>query len=401
MTATAAPHGAEVYRPARAQDRDALVRLWAEAFNMPASVVPDRERVLGLDAFRVVETAAGELAAGGLLLEMGQFFSGVSIPCVGLGAIAVPANQRGRGVARRYLEAILRELHGRGVPISSLYPASLTLYRRVGYDVGGRNIQRDVNPALINVREPLGSIAPISEHDHATVKNLHRRMAERENGVMDRPQWRWDDLLKDREDGPLRFRYLARNECDEPGGYIVYRVCDMPGNYKQLIVDDVCAVDAVSARRLLALLSESRAQISNVVLFGAWRDLLELLTPERVMAPSRGGPWFLRIVELRSALELRRWPRLLSGEVHLRIADDTLPENAGDWVCRFDAGHMTLERGGRGEVQLDIGALAMLYGACWTPDQLVAAGRLNADAANLELLTLLFSGPPAWMSDRF
>ena len=76
----------------------------------------------------------GDLVGGLGILFMGQWFGGRSVRTGGIAAVGVPPEERGEGAAEALMTSVLRGLRKRGVPISTLYPSNLRLYRKVGYE---------------------------------------------------------------------------------------------------------------------------------------------------------------------------------------------------------------------------------------------------------------------------
>jgi len=62
----------------------------------------------------------------------GQDFGGRRVPMAGLSSVAVAPHRRGEGLARRVITMCLADRRERGQAISSLYPATTGLYRRLG-----------------------------------------------------------------------------------------------------------------------------------------------------------------------------------------------------------------------------------------------------------------------------
>ena len=72
----------------------------------------------------------GRASAVLTLIPMAQWFGGRSVPMTGVNLVGTAPEARGRGVATRMMIAAVREMRKNGVPISTLYPAKQTLYRR-------------------------------------------------------------------------------------------------------------------------------------------------------------------------------------------------------------------------------------------------------------------------------
>ncbi len=71
------------------------------------------------------------------LIPMGQWFGGRSVPMTGITAVGVALDQRGREVGNALLRHALHELHKSETPLTALYPSSLQVYPKVGFELDG------------------------------------------------------------------------------------------------------------------------------------------------------------------------------------------------------------------------------------------------------------------------
>ncbi|HMD25079.1 MAG TPA: GNAT family N-acetyltransferase, partial [Streptosporangiaceae bacterium] len=69
--------------------------------------------------------------------DMRQWWCGRAVPMAGVASVKVAPEDRGRGVARRLMTALLDEVAARGHPLSVLYPATMPLYRSLGWERAG------------------------------------------------------------------------------------------------------------------------------------------------------------------------------------------------------------------------------------------------------------------------
>jgi predicted acetyltransferase len=76
-------------------------------------------------------------------------------------------------------------------------------------------------------------------------------------------------------------------------------------------------------------------------------------------------------------------------------------ENNGQFVLTVSGGRGEVTRGGKGELQLDVRALAPLYTGLFTPYQLQLTGQIVATDDALTVATQLFTGSEPWMPDKF
>src|SRR5262249_14270704 len=120
---------------------DALLDLRVRAFGLMASgerdhwqadqepVIRDR-RCLGAFAGR-------RLVAAARFHDMAQWWNGRAVPMAGVAGVMVAPEERGRGVGRALVTALLELIAARGYPLSVLFPTTLPIYRSLGWEIAG------------------------------------------------------------------------------------------------------------------------------------------------------------------------------------------------------------------------------------------------------------------------
>jgi predicted acetyltransferase len=100
-------------------------------------------------------------------------------------------------------------------------------------------------------------------------------------------------------------------------------------------------------------------------------------------------------------LAARGYPAGYEGELHIRVEDNLLPWNTGDYVLEVAFGRGKVRRGGRGDLRTGVRGLAALYSGHVAPVELRAMGAMDGDDATIAAATLMFASPSPWMSDQF
>jgi predicted acetyltransferase len=75
-----------------------------------------------------------------------------------------------------------------------------------------------------------------------------------------------------------------------------------------------------------------------------------------------------------------------------------IESNEGPFIIAIDRGHARVERGGRGEIEVDVRALAAMYSGFAHAYSMIGAGLLRGDASSLEAI---FAGPEPWCCDHY
>ena len=342
--------------------------------------------------------------------DMLQWWHGRAVPMAGVASVKVAPEHRGKGIGRQLMTAVLALIAERGYPLSALFPATMPLYRSLGWELAGSKYEAVV-PArsLWSLRAPDAAAAgPAAEaevrragpDDAAEVTAIIGRVHEaaRDSGPLTwdpSPAARW----LDRDD---MYAYLTSD------GFAAYR---WDGGGKGLFVERVHGASAQTLRALWSVIA-SHASIAATVRVGlAPGDPLWWLTHERDAAITKRSMWMLRVVDAQAAIEARGFPAGVSVSVPLLINDDTRPANTGRWRLTVSDGKGMLipnESGILSPAQPDSGTaltlgargLAALYGgapvATLRLAGVAAGGSPETDAA----LDAAF-GATAFMVDDF
>ena len=373
----------------------ALERVLQQSFGIPNLPWTSWFERVGRERIRVVR-AQGRVVAGLGVYSLAQFWGGEVVPMGGVAGVGVAAEVRGTGIARAMMAETLRELRGAGVPLSALYPSTTALYRAVGYEQAGTKITWEAPlAALPRGRHDL-AVQAVDPHDRAFAP-LYTARARCWNGHLDRPAAIWSRIADPY--GEVAYAYTIGRE-DDPVAYLVHTQKAIRAIHYEVVVRDLVWSTRAGADRVIALLSYLRSLGDKLVWTGVASDPLVSLLPEQTARVRDHQRWMLRIVDVPRALAQRGYAPV-DGEVHLQLTDDVLPENAGAWTLRVRGGRAEVDRGGRGEVALDVAALACLYSGFATPLVLRARAALRCEDAQAALLTALFAGEEPWMCDHF
>jgi len=385
------------YRMIRPGEVPVLKALLRHAYTMSGEE-PDRYVArIGEDNVRIVHSEH-QLAAAASLIRMGQYFGGRSIPCAGVAAVAVAPEFRGHGVATRLMKELLRELSETRVPLSALYPATMELYRKVGYGFGGSRVQWETDTRDIGLRFHAFDMVPADAEDLAEFKRLYALNAVVASGHLDRNQARWDLILSPH--AADHRAWIVRGP-DANLGYVVIKGIRTEERAYSLEVVDWVALNRQAAQRILTFLCDYGTVHRKVRWLGAPADPLSTLIPESRARVAVSEPWFLRIVDVEEALRQRGYPRTLEAELHLEVQDDVIKRNNDRFILNVADGRCVVRRGGRAHLRIDVRELASIYTRALSPMELGRVGTVASTEHALEIATLIFSGPAPWMAERF
>lgn len=365
----------------------------------PSSWQTYSQEIVGLENFRIIRQS-GKIIGGLAILHMGQWYCGESVPMAGIAAVGIAPEHRGTGAVFELLKFTLKELHAKGVPLSTLYAATQRPYRKVGYEQGGICYGWELPTNSIQLSDRTLPMQPVIPVCQEAFYNLYHQKAKVTNGHLDRNQSIWKTIVEpEKETEQIFYAYLI-GAAAQPEGYIIFNQ-KREENDRLIYIRDWVVLTAAAARRFWTFLGDHRSLVKKVRWCSSAVEPLMLLLPEQTNNIRFSEHWMLRIIDVSQALVKRGYPLTIETELHLEVFDDLLPENNGKFVLSVSQGRGEVTKGGRGELQLDVRGLTSLYTGLFTPHQLKLAGKLEAKATALSTATEIFAGLLPWMPDFF
>ena len=348
-----------------------------------------------LEDLRVVR-ANGKVVGGLVLLPMGQFFGGRSVPMTGIGGVGIEPEHRASGLASVLMRSVVEELHNNGCALSALYPATVPVYRRVGYESAGSYLNYAIGSDLIDVRDR--ELTVELSDDTEIFKTIYRQRARTTSGNLDRSEYYWERVL----DPPrtTQHRYVVRGP-DGPEGYVLFTQPSPEGWKYDLALRDVVALTPRAARRLWTFFADHRSFAGKVKWTGPAGDPFTFPLREQAWELERSWSWMLRVTDVERALTERGYAPAVETELGLKIVDDVLEANNGTFTLEVSGGKGQLTRNGTADVTIDVRGLAPLYTGFMTAESLKPAGYIDGSDEALSRASAIFAGPGPWLADFF
>lgn len=332
-----------------------------------------------------------------------QWFAGRSIPMSGVFGVATLPEHRGGGVMREVVSTLMREAHGRGTPITALFPAVLGPYRSLGYEVAGtyneHRLRIDTIPAGI------GDVSAIREYtpeDLPAVRACWSRAMHDANGTTepDGDGWWVHRTFNPRMDPTLRAVVVPTVDGDGIEAFASFTRAPAAGTLDVafgLECEPLAAVTERGLRSLLAYFRGYRGLGQWVQWVGAPNDAATMLIPEYGVLHQWRYPWMLRLLHVDEALRARGWPADARAEVAFAVDDPMFPANAGPWRLSVANGEAKVAHSdGVDSKPLTIGTLSALFSGYLRPHDAVRVGLMDADDPAVGSFATLFAGPDPW-----
>jgi len=347
------------------------------------------------------------LVAAARYHDMVQWWQGRCLPMAGVASVMVAPEDRGRGTGRALMTALLGLIAERGYPVSVLYPATMAIYRSLGWEIAGgqdtvvipaRSLRSLVSPdpwladpgpatgergaVAAGVAERTageraavapgaaergagerGAVAPgAAEHGAgdaglrrcgpedsgqvlAVIGGVHEAL--RDSGPNTRDEATVRRWLGDED----RYAYLA------PDGFLAYRWRN--GN-DEILVERALASSAATTRALWAIIASHSSIAGTVRGRVGPADPLRWLISEPDLALARAHEWMLRVVDAAAAVAGRGFPPTAEVTTRLRLADAACLGNDGLWTLEVSGGKGVLTHGKPAAAAMTAGAPLVL-----------------------------------------
>jgi len=381
------------------EDALSFERLITTCFGIPPEYSGALLQRVGIENVRLIGTGR-DAPAGLAILHMGQYFGGRRVSCAGISAVGVAPEARGRGLGKLLMTSMLVELAERRTAISCLYPATLTLYRGVGYEIAGGRYESRIPASALAYGPSALAITPIESLSDEAMRVCQRSSAQRSDGAIERPAPLWARVGEHR--GETRSGYAASDAQGVVHGYVWYaRRSAGTTLVHDLVTSDLCVIDRDGALALAAFLHRHRSMVRDVVWYGGAHDAFRDALAEVGAATSLASSWMIRMVDVERAFQERGFPRTLSGTLELEIEDTLLERNHGRFVLRVENGTAQVERGGSGRLFVPVTDLAAIFTGYASAETRARFGGVRGAESDLALFTSLCAGAAPAMPDMF
>ncbi len=366
---------------------------------------------VGHEHLRVLREPDGSVSASLVLIPMGQYFGGRSVEMEGVAGVAVPPEGRGKGAGLRLMQAQVRDAAARGVPISSLFVSTQSLYRQVGYEQAGVLFETTLPLRTIGVRERGLVARELEASDQGVVAACYARFAARYDGTLDRGPYVWGRVRENRGESRRGFGFFGEGKKGTPGEleaylYFAQQRKESTGRH-DVAISDLAFTTARSGRRLLGFLSDLATVGDDATFDGPAVHPLMSLLPQQYFSSRFVDLSMLRLNLVKEALEARGYLRGINAEFVVEVEDDLIDVNTGAWRVRVENGRAEAARAsgnlprGIPTIRCDVRGLAAVYAGYCSATSAAGLGWVEGDAEALAAVDGVFASNGPWMADRF
>jgi predicted acetyltransferase len=334
----------------------------------------------------------GDLLVGrALIWPFRQWWGGRDVAMAGVAGVVVAPDYRGRGVGGLLMDGIIERGRELGFALSALYPATVPVYRRRGYEIAGGQYRvsldarslRDLGAGSASLREATPDDAEL------IVAIMRERFASgRDNGPK-------DDVVEE-----------LREELADPGifAYVADRgVVAYGWDGSDLSVHRLVAADPETARALWAVVGSGSSIAKTVHAYVSPDDPVVHLLGDGIARDVQVSRWMLRCLDAVAAIAGRGFPIGVEADVAMALDDAQVPANrlAGRLRVSGGTGELVVGEAEPNAVRLSANGFAALYAGTPT-SALEASGLLSGGSGDDRArLDAAFGGRPAYLLDFF
>ncbi len=303
----------------------------------------------------------------------------------------------GRGIMKRLLRIVLTRIREDGRSLALLFPYSIPLYRKFGWEIVSNKISYKVKdtqiyPGRRTDRAP-GYVRRVA-WDNPEFMNLHARFALRTHGCILRDQVAWEEYWRwDEEDTIVAMYY---NEGDEAMGYMVYMIKEDVMHIKEMVY-----LSMEAQKGLWDYISAHYSMIDEVRGNSYRNELMAFILEDGNVTEAIRPYMMARIVDVRMFFEDYRADDAEADVCFaFKVEDPFLEWNNGTFNVLFHKGRAELtDREPDHVLSMSIGTLTTLLLGYMSASQLERLERIEGPHKAIEALDEILIHEIPYISD--
>lgn len=287
----------------------------------------------------------------------------------------------GRGIMSRLLRQSLHRMREKRQPLALLYPYSIPLYRRFGWEIISNKISYTVKDRQIPSRVKAPGFVHRVAWDNRDFMELHNKFARQTHGCLYRDALAWEEYWRwDEDDTKVAIYYGAEGQ---PYGYMVYLIRE-----DRMFVKEMIYMNREAQKGLWEYIRAHDSMIDEVKGNTYFNEPVAFDMDDGDIRETIRPYIMGRIVDLEAFLE--HYPCDPSEQnvcIAFEVTDPVLEWNDRSFRVLFDGGRCRLtDAPAQHTVQLSIGTLTTLLLGYKTAAQLARTERIRGSAEAVQRL---------------
>lgn len=309
-------------------------------------------------------------------------------------SVATYPEYSGMGLMSKLMKQSLTEMRENGQSLGLLYPYSIPLYRKRGWEIVSDKMSYRIRDVQLprNIDVP-GYVRRVPQ-ESMDLRNLHTQFAQQTHGCLFRNHLAWDEYWRwDEDDTNVAIYY---NQHDKPQGYMVYLIKNDIMYIKEMIYLDI------EARKGLRKYMSAHESMVDEVRGSNYFSEPIAFSLEDSDIPETIRPYIMgRIIDLDTFILSYNFSPNVDGQtLTLDIEDPFLEWNNKSFTLRFQDG-----KGGFCEMEspykarMSIGTLTTLLLGYKRASKLAKLEKIQADRGTLRFLDSMVIQQKPYISD--
>ena len=305
----------------------------------------------------------------------------------------------GMGLMSRLMKQSLTDMRERGRTLALLYPYSIPLYRKRGWEIISDKMSYRIRDVQLprHVDAP-GYVRRVPE-ESPDLMHLHARFAQQTHGCLFRNRLAWDEYWRWENDDMIVALYY--NEEHKPLGYLVYYIANEIFHIKEMVY-----LTSEARHGLWNYISAHFSMITQVRGDNYSGEPMAYLFEDSEIEETIAPYIMARIVDVENFLQEYPWQiQPEDFKIHFRVTDGLASWNQGDFLVSWHEGETTCERVEDNQsinvVELDINTLTALMMGYKRPTYLYDHEKISMEYYMLTWLERLIPVKKPYFSDYF
>lgn len=299
----------------------------------------------------------------------------------------------GHGLMTKLMVRSLTEMREKRQPLALLYPYSIPLYRKKGWEIVSDKMSFRIRDVQLPRPEGVGGYVRRVGWENPDFTKLHSRFATQTHGCLFRNQLAWDEYWRwDEDDTSVALYY---REDGLPLAYMVYLIKNDTMHIKEMIY-----LNAEGRKGLWKYIGAHESMVNEVVGANYYGEPIAFYFDDSDIQETIRPYIMGRIVDVEEFLRQYTCSPRIHGTVNLEVTDPVLPWNNRSFPLKFDDGAVRLlQTTPDRSASMSIGTLTTLLLGYKRASELAALGRISADPETLQLLDHVLLHKKPYISD--